>query len=581
MRILPVNNNFNTYKITNSACPVFKSRFVGVDVFFKQCASDKNINIPLIIKRIGAEYGKIPVPGMQMLSRAVNMTNYKAFLNILSFGVITGSLSKIFTPEDSMNTNVIKILENTNEENRKFVEYYTSLGGLNSHIITDSGYELKDEIFNMKLKGFSPPVVDKIIVTLTPENKDAVKNIVNSRLFSDFQLPGYLNKLKPYSAAEGANVVSNIKNGLAEYLKNASENNDHPLRKKLNTQDFLLNGSDFVSIINAKMDNKVSIMDFLRLPFEDKKHFDKVLRDTGMMMGVICKNEKSAACNKHDRMMELSDFFMDNFVSLVSMVALTDKETVLQIFDRGFENAKEFIIPLRRLTQEDESLLATVIRHGKRVNKNGEDVNIPAKDKVYFYRLINTNRAEFVITLKPLVFAPAITPANKGDGVYVDFSNIENQVKYNVFKRCGFSDDEIKMLKPENLDWDLRYMHQLARFSNEALNTVIKSASKGEFKNFINDPFNKYGYANMKTKEAFEKSGCNYQAWLEGIPPESFEAGGEKLKISIWNRRPQSSIFNGTYTSCCTAIDGTQGDSMPHYLLHTIMNPWIKLYLKR
>ena len=50
-----------------------------------------------------------------------------------------------------------------------------------------------------------------------------------------------------------------------------------------------------------------------------------------------------------------------------------------------------------------------------------------------------------------------------------------------------FSDEEINKLRPEDINWDLRYMYQLAKMIEPglALDSVVQSASRGKFKEYI------------------------------------------------------------------------------------------------
>ena len=132
----------------------------------------------------------------------------------------------------------------------------------------------------------------------------------------------------------------------------------------------------------------------------------------------------------------------------------------------------------------------------------------------------------------------------------------------------------MQKLNPKDLDWDTRYIHLLASKAHhdEALDVLVKEASKGNFENYINDTSNDYGYVNQKTKEIFDSNGLNFEAWENGIPEGEFNVTDEKLKISLWKRRPQRSLFNGSYTTCCTSLDGARGKSMAQYLLNKVFN---------
>ena len=114
---------------------------------------------------------------------------------------------------------------------------------------------------------------------------------------------------------------------------------------------------------------------------------------------------------------------------------------------------------------------------------------------------------------------------------------------------------------------------------NDELYTVIRESVVGDFKTFINNPENKYGQANAKTKDLFIQNGLNYEQWLNpDVSDIDFEVAGKKVTIKMWDRNPQEDLFMGNKTTCCTAI-GTGGNagSTPVYLLNTSYNV-VELY---
>ena len=572
MFIQPVNSfSYNKINYSTPKTPYFKGIFKKSDIFLKSNLTEENLKIVESLRRFVERY-KISSKRLSVFSSTLNNANCKTLLNICVYAAGAGYLTQIFEKTEGYDA-VKNVLAATNEMNRDFVEYYTSLGGQSGLVISKTNPDLRNRIFDMNLDYIRPVTIDKIISTLTDKNADAVTALVNSKLMTSQELYNYLTRLSRYNETESANIVHNIENGVANYVIEVAYDIKHPLKKNLNTIDFKKNGSPFTILINPRLNNSYSIFDFLKYPFEDKKHFNKVLRNTGSLMSRVYKNEKSKFGYDEDTEGELAAFFVDNIMYLIGMMALTDEETVLQIFDRGLDNARQFLQPIEKYTIKDEEVLSKAVKKGKRINKNGEFVNISARDKVYFCRLVNMNRKNLAVILKDIDLEKSLTELENG-GVQINFEYIENQIKKIVLNRCGFSDEEINKLRPEDINWDLRYMYQLAKMIEPglALDSVVQSASRGKFKEYINDPYNKYGYANMQTKEIFENMGLDYQKWLEGVPEEKFEAGGEKLSICLWKRIPQKSIFNGSYTTCCTALDAPQGKSMPNYLLHTAFN---------
>jgi len=191
---------------------------------------------------------------------------------------------------------------------------------------------------------------------------------------------------------------------------------------------------------------------------------------------------------------------------------------------------------------------------------------------IHAFNIININRNILAQSVGEINIKQALNKIN--EGFLIDFKNIRTQIKNKVLTKYGFSDEEIKNLSPQNIDWDAHYVHLLAipQENNSTLKDIVQSASKGEFEKMIFSPDNQYGRNNRKTEEMFTNCRTNYQNWLNGIPPQKFEINGEKLTVSLWRRRPQKSLFNGSRTNCCTALDGSQGKSMMEYLLSTTFN---------
>ena len=64
----------------------------------------------------------------------------------------------------------------------------------------------------------------------------------------------------------------------------------------------------------------------------------------------------------------------------------------------------------------------------------------------------------------------------------------------------------------------------------------------------------------------------NYENWQKGPAQKTFKIGEEEYTIKCWNRIPQESLFDGTYTNCCTAPDGTNGAGIANYLMNESIN---------
>ncbi len=112
----------------------------------------------------------------------------------------------------------------------------------------------------------------------------------------------------------------------------------------------------------------------------------------------------------------------------------------------------------------------------------------------------------------------------------------------------------------------------------EELFTTIKHSTIGDFKEFINNPNNKYGKTNEKTKKLFIQKGLNYEKWLNpDLADLKLNIANKNMTIRFWDRNPLEDLFLGSKTTCCTALNRTNGSATSIYLLSTCWNV-IELY---
>ncbi len=569
-------NSYKYYQndINNLKKKTFSKNFAGKlpagDVFIKQANSEEFLKTVDKIKEIALN-AKIPYSNISSMLKSLNEVNCKVFLNMLLFSKMEAG--KIFDSNNSKNYMAHRIINSVNAENKEFLEKYVALGGKSEEYIKKwrSYSEVVDALYP---RDFFSNTMDDLLDWVSPVNKDLIIKTIDKFLLPEHSLIEYFNSLYNYTEAEISNFDTNLEKGLADYLNEIMANKNHPFRKNLNTIDFINKSPESVSQINNMINNRIKLIDLLKFPFEDKKHFDKVLRDTCSLVGKVYENEINQAVDEYQARRDLDVFFSEKLNSVIGLIAFTDKETVLHLFDKGAENVEKYLKTQNLLTYDDFQILSDVVRKGKVKNKNGEYVPISAKDKVYIYNLVNINRSVFARQMNGIDFKSAITSSEDNKDVYIDFMQIEEQIHKKVLKKYGFTDEELKKLNPKDLDWDSRYIHLLASKAglDEGLDILVKESSKGNFENYINDPFNDYGYVNQKTREKFKANGLNFDTWENGIPEEDFRVMGEKLKISLWKRRPQRSLFNGSYTTCCTSLDGAQWKSMPEYMLNKFFN---------
>ena len=110
--------------------------------------------------------------------------------------------------------------------------------------------------------------------------------------------------------------------------------------------------------------------------------------------------------------------------------------------------------------------------------------------------------------------------------------------------------------------------------SDTNLETIIRMAVMYDFKEFIQNPNNKFGKTNAETKKEFEKNNINYDMWFNKDEKQDidFKVQDRNYKITMWERCPQKDLFIGNKTSCCTGLGEANGSSTPIYLANTMFN---------
>ncbi len=266
----------------------------------------------------------------------------------------------------------------------------------------------------------------------------------------------------------------------------------------------------------------------------------------------------------------------DNFQTILNAISATDIETVKLLLDKRFTIFEEKIKGIDELSTKAKKILSDVIRNGKRINKLGQPDKLTGQQKIDMINLINCATS----VIENFDINKYKTPLKKGAFI-LDSEKLHDDTLKAILLKKGLSPDEVDRLNPENTNWNEKYLSLLyitpARDEGE-LSDVVKAASRGNFNEFINNPNNKYGQTNLETKHTFESNGVDYEQWLKpDIADVKFEVAGKKCHIRMWDRNPQEDMFLGSKTSCCTALDRTNGGSMAVYMLNTSYNV-VELY---
>ncbi|MBE7710715.1 MAG: hypothetical protein E7Z92_01100 [Cyanobacteria bacterium SIG31] len=154
---------------------------------------------------------------------------------------------------------------------------------------------------------------------------------------------------------------------------------------------------------------------------------------------------------------------------------------------------------------------------------------------------------------------------NKNTSSLVVLAEELNKIFNNMDK---YSDDEIITKFSE-----FNYALQDYRSGNDEMYTLIRGTLTSDFKEFISDTSNKYGKANLETKEIFAEKNLNHKQWLKTDLEEiKFQVAGKNLSIKMWDRNPLEDLFMGNKTTCCTAIGRTNGGSTPVYIMGECWN---------
>ncbi|MBO6181525.1 hypothetical protein J6O86_07555 [bacterium] len=265
---------------------------------------------------------------------------------------------------------------------------------------------------------------------------------------------------------------------------------------------------------------------------------------------------------------DIEAYIGKNKLEILKAVSIADTETVKLFLDKRFHIFRGKINEITRLSEDKQIILADIMRNGKRQNSLGQPDKLTGQQKVDMINLINAYNG----TIED--FNKYKTPL-KGRAYMLDIEQLQKDILSDVLKENGMSEEEINKIDFSNVNWDLRYVSLLTKHPHRdegELSEVIRESTKGNFQRYIKDTSNPHGKANEMTQQKFAQQGANYDAWTTGPKEQKFTIGGVEYTVKLWNRDPQESLFDGSYTTCCTALDHTNGGSMANYLLNTAIN---------
>lgn len=210
--------------------------------------------------------------------------------------------------------------------------------------------------------------------------------------------------------------------------------------------------------------------------------------------------------NESDMIKHINLFFDHNLKEIMLALCIFDKKTIDDLLRMRLENAEEYLKTLNRFERKDLEFLKTLC-----ASKNSDGKPLSSKQKLdlpTIYKLYINNHMSF----------------NKMDKMaengIIDIDELNSDLLNEIFTRVGINRSNTP---GENLlKWDLRYIHLLAGelkdidFDSEKLfKAVINAAnSNRNFKDFIQDPTNEFGYNNKATMLDFKELKIDYDKWV-------------------------------------------------------------------
>ncbi len=264
---------------------------------------------------------------------------------------------------------------------------------------------------------------------------------------------------------------------------------------------------DNENILNAIKEKKLStsrIFEILSLP---KSLFPVLnLDDLDYQYRKVAERPElylSGQYNSTPEMLDIvHDFFDNNFISLLVLSSLYDKNTMNNFLRMRFDKVEKYICDFDALSNEYMALFPKLV---KAKNANGQPFT--SSDKIDFINLLT---AYYNFDSKKV-------PRNLTNSLKSEKINVQKLKKELFFKlldKFGISRNDMLPLNDDKLsDWDLQFVHLLG-LNSEAFSDIFKIAIKNDFLSHILSKNNPVGKLNAKTVAAFEKHGLDFLRWL-------------------------------------------------------------------
>ena len=122
-------------------------------------------------------------------------TFFQVFKNITLSLLGVDRLAHLFTPGNTDNYSANKILDYVNDDNRKFAQAYTELGGRNFKLLENPSKVLNEEFVNFDFSDYSINTVDMIIPFINESNVKILQTMINTYKLDKNELYNYIQKL--------------------------------------------------------------------------------------------------------------------------------------------------------------------------------------------------------------------------------------------------------------------------------------------------------------------------------------------------------------------------------------------------
>lgn len=219
--------------------------------------------------------------------------------------------------------------------------------------------------------------------------------------------------------------------------------------------------------------------------------------------------------------------FNSRYASLMILASVFDKETMDVIFQKKENFVVQYTNKISKLSYTDFNMLKKLVKCS---NASGKPFT--PTQKIDF--------PDMIIALNSSQELRDLTNSMIQNNM-VDLDILNKKIIGVAYDMAGLSQSEInKIPKSKHALWNLKYVHQLAAEFNrtnnpKALKDIVKAASLSNFIDYINNPLNIYGEANLRTQKKFELIGLNYDKWVN---PK------KQLEVQFLNKDDNANIID-------------------------------------